>query len=862
LFACIRFGRISLGLRPELEMVDVASGLDFLSAEVVEGELLADKLAAGPLAPEEALQYALEIGKALATAHSRGLVHGCLSCDQVCIAADGAHVLDPRKGAGPSAARYRSPEQVRGEPADWRSDIFSFGVLLYEMAGGKRAFPGDGADRDDAILHQPPAALMAKSPVHAAMEGVIAGCLEKDPARRRQRIQNAVIELKLAGRSLPFVAAAAARRQRPLPRVQPQPQDAPFAAPPPPSAFIGSGQTPAAPGNGFWAPSAREIPIGRLRRLTIIGLATLALAATGVAAVLYLHQRPAAPVVKFSVAAPEHTSYPGTPSVSPDGLLLTFSAVGPEGQRMLWLRALDEMHARVIPGTEGAFAPFWSPDSEYIAFFANKELKKVRIRNASPDTRPESIAAAGSEPGGGAWNKDGTILFAPSMNDGFYRVNADGGKISTVLKLDAAKFEHGFLWPQFLPDGKHFVFFNQTGLPETTGVYAGKIEPAESHMLLSAETNAVYSPIAGAQSSRTGYLLYMKDRDLMGQGFNAGRLAVEGDPITLANDIGSVRTLALAPISVSNNAVLVYQSVGSAIRQLVWMDRQGKQTGMVGDGGMWGPPRLSPDGSRLVVGKLGKDNVNADLWLFDASGNASAFAQTPGVSEAFPVWSPDGNRIAFWSNPEGINDIYVKPVNGLKPELIYKNANAKYPTDWSRDGKFILYHEMSAGTKLDVWALSLPDRHAAGIVNTVYAEGYPAISPDGRWIAYQSDESGRFEVYVQPFEGLTSGTKRRWKISADTGNGQSGLPRWRGDSQELFYITSDGNMMSVSVSGKDGEFVNDVPKVLFPTRAIPKSWNLFDVSSDGQRFILNLPLEWSNSSVITVMTNWTEKLKR
>ncbi len=724
-------------------MIDVGNALDFLSNEVVDGELLADKMSAGPFTPEEALQYALDVGKALAIAHSRGLVHGSLSPGHIAIGAGGACLLAPASGAGDAVPRYRSPEQVRGEALDSRTDIFAFGVLLYEMAAGRHAFSGEGADLDDAILNRHPPSLKGTSRIHVAMEGVIAGCLEKDPAKRRQRIQNAVIELRLAGKSLPSLAAMVARRQMamPLPTAAAPPPAAAtllFAAPPvlkvisppsatlspyvtpppvalpatpPPSAsvFLADGEIEAAAPTDRWIPPPQTAAGGLLRRIVIIGLTILALAASGLAVAQYLHQRPTAPVVKFSVAAPEHTRYPGTPSVSPDGLSLTFSAVGPEGQRMLWLRALDEMHARVIPGTEGGFAPFWSPDSQYIAFFAARALKRVRIKNSTPETQPETIAPVDAEPGGGAWNRDGVIVFAPGMNDGLYQVSASGGKVTQELPLDAARFERAHLWPQFLPDGKHFVFFNQTANPETTGVYAGTMDTGDKRKLFSSETNAVYSSFAGAGSSPTGYLLYMRDRDLMGQGFNAASLAVEGEAITLANDIGSIRTLALAPISVSDNAVLVYQSVGTPVRQLMWMERDGRHAGTVGDGAMWGPPRISPDGNRLVVAKLGDGRATADLWLFDIRGGAMEFVHTPKVSEGFPIWSPDGTRIAYWSNPDGVNDLYVKQVNGTKSELLYKNANDKFPTDWSRDGKFILFHEQVPGAKLDVMALSLPD---------------------------------------------------------------------------------------------------------------------------------------------------------
>jgi Tol biopolymer transport system component len=820
--------------------------------EPAGGELLAERLARGPLAPAEALRYAIEIGSALNRAHSRGMVHGALSPYSVLIASTGARVLQPLAQYDDRAAPYRAPEQVRGEAPDWRSDVFAFGALLYEMASGRRAFPGEGAELNDAILEQPPAGLMAKSPIHVAMEGVIAGCLEKDPARRRQRIQNAVIELKLAGRSLQHTAEV--RNRGPRPPVQAEAAAAPVRERSARPAAPAPGRVPTAPPRPAYV--IPEPPVrmdGLRRRFWAIGLALIAVAATSIAAVLYLHQRPVIPVLRFSVSPPEHTSYPGTPSVSPDGRYLTFSALGPEGKRMLWLRPLDALHASVISGTEGGFAPFWSPDSNYIAFFANKTLKKVRTSGGPP----EVICVAEAMPGGGSWNQNGTILFAPSLADGLYRVAENGGKPQPVLKLDSAKTERSYLWPQFLPDDKHFVFFVQTDMVNTTGVYAGTLDPPEYHRVFSSETNAVYSGPAAGDSSNNGYLLFIRDRHLMEQSFNVSHLAVEGDPFTLADDIGAVRSMALAPISVSSNAILVYQSVGKPTRQMVWLDRSGKQVGQVAEPGDYGPPRISPDGGRAVVAKLGPDGVNADLWILDTNGNTTQFTSTP-KHEGSPVWSPDGSKIAFFSNQEGVYDIYVKPVHGEgKAEPFYKSTLPKYPTDWSRDGKYILFGVISPGTRSDVWAVSTADRHAAPILDTIYSEGFAALSPDGKWLAFQSDQSGRNEVYVQPFEGATSGTRRRWQVS--TGGG--GLPRWRADGAEMFYVTSGGRMMAVALHPVGGDFQFGQAHMLFQTRPIPGTWNLYDVSADGQRFLLNLPLEWSSAAPITVVTNWTEKLK-
>jgi Tol biopolymer transport system component len=826
------------------------SEVGFAGDELVGGELLAERLARGPLAPEEALRYAIELGAALNRAHSLGMVHGGLSPYSVRITSTGARVLKPLQEYDERAAPYRSPEQVRGEAPDWRSDVFAYGALLYEMASGRRPFPGEGAELNNAILEQPPALLRAKSPIHAAMEGVIAGCLEKDPARRRQRIQNAVIELKLAGRSMQRMAEI--RNQQGRGAVQTE------AAAPGRDRIAQA----AAPAGDLKVPRRRAYAIPEppvrsdalRRRFWALGAVLLAAAVLFIAAGLYWHQRPAAPVLKFAVPAPEHTTYPGTPSVSPDGRFLAFSALGPEGKRMLWLRPLDALHASVIPGTEGGFAPFWSPDSNYIAFFANQSLKKVRT-GGGPS---EIVCGAEAMPGGGAWNHNGVILFAPSLGDGLYRVAENGGKPQLVLKLDSSKYERSYLWPQFLPDDKHFVFFVRTDLPETTGVYAGTLNPPEYHRLFNSETNAVYSGVAEGDPSKSGYLLFIRDRHLMEQSFKMSNLTMEGDPFTLADDIGAVRSMALAPISVSGNGILVYQSVGKPTKQLVWLDRSGKQVGQGAEPGDYGPPRISPDGNRAAVAKIGPDGMNANLWILDAAGNATPFTSTP-KHEGSPVWSPDGSKIAYFSDTEGVSDIYVKPTSGEgRAELFYKSTLPKFPTDWSRDGRYILFFVVSPGTGLDVWAMSTADRKAAPILDTIYQETSATLSPDGKWLAFQSDQTGRPEVYVQAFEGATPGNRRRWQVSS----GGGGLPHWRADGAEMFYITAGGRMMAAAVHPVAGEFQSEPAHMLFQTRPIPDTWNLYDVSPDGQRFLFNLPLEWSSAAPITVVTNWTEKLKR
>jgi Tol biopolymer transport system component len=857
------------------------STLDFLTHQPVSGQTLADRLTQGAFTPEEALRYAVELGSIIGKAHTRGQVHGKICPRNIVLTDQGLRLLEPPK-TGDAALPYQSPEQTRAEAPDNRSDIWAFGAVAYEMASGRKPFPGTGMELKTAIQSQNPDPLELASSAGAALEGVIVGCLEKDPGARRQRIQNAVIELKLSGGKASVLTeppvrktfartaapseelaaspaakasyAAAAKPSKP-PVVKPAPAaDEPYTAEPPVSK---PRPAPAAqaPRPVVYSAFGGKLVYGNAlqRRYWMMGAAAALLLVSGAGAAFYLHQKSSAPVLKFAITQPEHTSYPGMPAVSPDGRYLTFSAIGPEGKRMLWLRPLDALHATVIPGTEGASAPFWSPDSRYIGFFASLSLKKVAFK----DGQPQKICDAEATPGGGAWEKDGSILFARNLSDGFWRVPSTGGKPVQVLKLVDANNERGAIWPQMLPDGKHFVFYMQTDNAETAGVYVGVTDTGEHHRLFTSQTNAVYS--TPTPDAKNGYLVYINERNLTAVQFNSSKLETIGDPVILANDIGAVRSLSLAPISVSNNGVLVYQGVGQPTRQMIWMDRNGKQLAVAGEPGEYGPPRISPDGNRGVVAKMGPDGKSAHIWLLDRTGTVEQITHTEGVHEGSPVWAPDGNHVVYFAAQGKSYDLFTRlAVPEARPELVVHSDAKKYPTDWSRDGKYILFGIEGEGTRLDVWGFSAGDRRAAPILDTVYDEGFGAISPDGKWLAYQASNTGRTEVYIQAFEGLSSGTKRRWQVSKAGG----GLPRWASNGNELFFITQDGRLHVSQIRATADGVEPGNPQMLFQTRGVPKApWNLYDVTPDGQRFLFNMPLEWTSANPITVVTNWTEKLK-
>jgi hypothetical protein len=854
--------------------------LDFLDRQPVEGQFLSDRLAFGALAAEEALQYAIEIGGCLNKAHARGMVHGCLSPRLVALTANGAVVLAPPTHPGADTAAYRAPEQVRGEQPDTRSDVFAFGAILYEMVAGTKAFLGEGQQLSHSILQDPTPTLTLRSPIYDAMAGVIAGCMEKSPGARRQRIQNAVIELRFAskapGRSSAaprFVPAPQPHREAngsspalpmPAPAIQrPGPKARPLEPPRAEQFFFKPGEPVARPrpmiqpptlGTLFASEGRLSLSGFRFRLVAFIAGCLVIVAGVAVGAVLYFRPQAAPAVMRFSVPAPEHTAFPGSPAVSPDGRNLTFSAQGPEGKRTLWLRPLDAIRSTPIAGTEGGTNPFWSPDGQHLAYFAARSLRTVRLK----DLATETICKVEGMNGGGSWNKDGTILFSRGPDDGLYRVAAKAGSTPTpVLKVNPVKNETGYLWPHFLPDDKHFIFFVQTDATETTGVYGGTLEPAEYHLLFASETNAVYSALPDSSGQKNGYLLYISGRKLMGQGFNAPRMGLAGEPMPLADEIGAVRSLSLAPISVANNATLVYQSTGKPTRRMVWFDRNGNEISEVPDAGEWGPARISPDGKRAVAAKLGASDEPAEIWFVEPG--KSTQLTTTAAHERSPVWSPDGLKIvsSVKGKEEGNYDLYVMPAEGGKPDLLFRSSLEKAPTDWSRDGRYVFFNVATDSTKWDVWAVSTADRRAGAILDTVNSERDAVLSPDGKWLAYDSDENGRIEVYVQAFNGIVSENMKRWKVS----NGGGGTPKWSGDGKELFYITASGRVMAAAVRASGDEFDVDAPVKLFQTRTIPKIWNLFESSPDGQRFLVNLPLEWANSSQIMVVTNWTEKLK-
>ncbi len=836
-----------------LAVYDVGTHDDapYVVSELLEGESLKERLDDGPIAQRKATDYALQVAHGLAAAHEKGIVHRDLKPDNLFITKDDrvkildfgiAKLIEPvsegiaqtdiatRKvrtdpGTVMGTVGYMSPEQVRGRNVDHRSDIFSFGAVLYEMLSGKRAFHGDSAvETLNAILKEEPPELTKTNPnIAPALERVIWHCLEKSPERRFQSASD-----------LGFALEALST---------------------PSSSGLETAKVMTAETDG----RAVAVRTWFFRNAMLAWLAAaLFLASTLALAALYFRRaEPRAETMRFTLAAPEHATYGDSLALSPDGRQLAFVVTGGSGDTTLWVRALDVVSAQELPGTEGGAFPFWSPDSRFIGFFAQGKLKKIEATGGPVQT----LADASADPRGGAWSPDGTILFAPNILLPLFKVPAAGGVASPVTELDKTREQTSHRWPWFLPDGRHFIYFAVGNQKDAEGIYVGSLDTKEVKFLLNSKLRAAYASSAPGASGATGYLLFVRDRTLVAQSFDPSKLQLSGEPFTIAEGVLNYPTgvgpTAYAAFSVSTNGHLSYLSGNAPVTQLAWLDRTGKLLGPIAAPGIYREPWLSPDGKRIVAGS--GDTAEQDLWLLDsARGTTTRFTFDP-ASDVSAVWSPDGSHIAFASNRGGKHELYQKISSGAgSDELLLHTEGNAYPDDWSLDGRFILY-ELDGGpkTKYDLWVLPLAgERKPFPFLQTEFTETHAQFSPDGRWVAYASDESGRAEVYVQSFPA--SGGK--WQVSTSGGD----QPHWRRDGKELFYLAPDKRLMAGPVAA-GASFEAGAPVALFPTR-VPRAdltgdRNHFAVTPDGQRFLVNNLLEEGNTQPITLVLNWASALK-
>ena len=823
-------------------------GPNYLVMELVEGE--APK---GPMPLDETLKICRQIADALEAAHEKGIVHRDLKPANIKVTPNGTvkvldfglakiNALTPASGnpeesptismhatqAGMilGTAGYMAPEQAKGKTADKRADIWAFGVILHELLTGKRLFLGETVtDTLAAVVLSEP----KLSDVPVQVRRLLKRCLEKDPQKRLRDIGDALALLDEAPAAT---------------------QAAPVAAP------------------------SRS-------RFGIMGWAAAGVALLAAAALAFVHFRETPPVaepVRFKAALPENANFTitGISALSPDGRRLAFSATGADGVPRIYIRALDALVAQPLPGSETVpvlGVLFWSPDSRYIAFQSEGKLKKMDIAGgpavALCDVNPGTIA-------GGSWNRDGVILF---QQDGrIVRVSASGGATAPVTAAGAPAPKAGnHAFPVFLPDGKHFLYLIGSSDPNVVGFYVGSLEvkpdQQSTKRLLAAAYQPVYVP---SPDSGFGNILYLRDGTLMAQAFDAKRLQLAGEPVPIVDSVSSFQ--GLGSYTASENGVFAYRSGASEGLefQLSWFDRGGKAALTAAEPALSGAVKVSPDGERAAV--VRNQNNNSDIWIVDLATGASNRLTFDPASDGNPLWSTDGSQIIWQSTRGGGWGIYRKASNGSgNEEVLYKGTMFQNGalTDWTRDGRFVLFHATTSGdskqTKTDVWALPVgpgtsADRQPIPVVQTPASEVGAYVSPDGRWVAYMSDESGKEELYVQAFApGLKPGAAAsgKWMVS----KGSMGAARWRNDGKELTFLSTDGGMMSVGVT-TDEAFHASAPNLLFQ---LPKSVMALggttpgarmDSTRDLQRFLVSVPAQSKARPDFSVVLNWQAALKR
>ena len=699
-----------------------------------------------------------------------------------------------------------APEQIEGQEADVRTDIWALALVLYEMATGKRAFAATSqASLIGAILKDEPKPIVTAQPLApAALDRLVRTCLAKD---RNDRWQSA----SDVAEALRWIADPTLAATEPVESVRRRRDVVPWV-------------------------------VAALLAATCVGLA-----------VSRRPVQPAARPVSFTIAPPEGTAIgsfteAGAVAVSPDGTRVAFTTVSPDGKRQLWVRDLDSVSARALAGADGASLPFWSPDGRSLGFFTTDTLKRITLAGGPPQT----ICTITSPGRGAAWNSDGVILFATETGPGLLRVAAAGGAVVDETVPGPGELSH--LWPSFLPDGQGYLFLVLGDEGPLLHVHVGSLGSKARLKLLPSESGAVYAP--------PGYLLFVREGSLMAHAFDARARQLTGEPVAVAEGVG--RTGGGAPtnyssFSASATGVLAFGSAPRISNQLLWIDRGGAVRGSVGAPGDYADPALSPDGRRLAVCRDDPQTAKPDIWIVDlVRGSFSRFTFFP-RSEVYPVWSPDGARIAFGSDRTIPQQLYVKPTATGDEEKVLDTTHDAYPTDWSSDGRFLVYSSGRAGaTRADIWMLPLDgERRPQPLLRGPFNEAEGQVSPDGRALAFTSDESGRPEVYVGRLPNLTE----RWQVS--TGGGR--FPTWRRDGKELFYLAADRKLMAVGLAaGSASE--GSVPSALFQTRVpqadFPGFHSMYVPALDGQRFLVLTEPEKFNSPPLTIVLNWPADLKR
>ncbi len=831
------------------QLYDIGSqnGTDYLVMEFLEGETLAERLRKGAMPLPEVLKIGIAVAEALAVAHRSGIVHRDLKPGNIMLTQGGAKLMDfglakplgmqtaasGSGAAGSSAAppsftaaatlsgpspltpltmagsiigtiQYMSPEQIEGKEADARSDIFAFGAVLYEMVAGKRPFSGKSQiSLASSILESDPASVSTVKPqTPPTFEHVIITCLQKNPEERYQSATDIKLELQ----------------------------------------WIATDKSASAPAVPLQQPQRSKLRAHMLRAISIIS----ALILGAIAGAFLLQRTVLAPSIRTVINPPEKARVDltgdnaGPPVLSPDGSAIAFAASGADGKTTIWVRPTNSLEARQLPETDGAIFPFWSFDSRSVAFFAEGKLKAVDLSGGSAQ-----IIADAPFGRGGAWGADGIIIYSPATQDRLYRVSANGGAPTPLTTLDASQHS-SHRWPSFLPDGKHFLYLAiNHQVPANDAIYFASVDGSVNKPLFRSQSNAIYAD---------GYILFARNEQLLAQAFNASTGAVSGEPQPLARGVINDSVTWHMDASASSDGLLIYGTGGSGSVDLLWMDRATRQLSVISANlGNLKAASVSPQGDRVALEII---NGTSDIWVFDLARGTRTRLTFDTSGNHGPQWSPDGKWIVYNSGRNGRSQIFRKPSDGSgAEEELLADDQIVMPSDWSHDGKYIFYQRGVPGTQ-DIWALPLEgDRKPFLVVPTTpkTLRTLAKLSPNGRWLAYTSNESGSIENYVVAFGN--NGGRGKWQVSVNGGLD----PSWSHDGSELYYVDTANSIYAVPVKEVAGALQFGAPQTLVSSWSTPNPF--YQISPDGKKILLYRVSQQVSDS-ITVVTNFTAGLKK
>jgi serine/threonine protein kinase len=830
-----------------IHAIEEHDGQTYIVMEYVEGQTLRQKANVGTqhavsLPVKQAIDIGVQIADGLAAAHEKGIVHRDIKPENIMVQKDGRiRIMDfglaklkgasrlTKVGSTVGTVGYMSPELVQGQDSDHRTDIFSLGVILYELFAGRSPFRGVHETAISyEIVNVEPEPISAVNPeIEPQLDAIVQECLAKELPDRTQSVAEVAKDLRHYKRESSNVRTSRVAVVRPVSS---------------PSGTM---------------PTAEVMPLrlAAYRRFIPWVAASVFFVGMVVFGVAFFQSRlTERQVIRAFILPPEKENfsffgnYGGPPVISPDGTKLAFLATDSSGKRFLYVRPLNSATAQKLSGTRGAVFPFWSPDNQFIAFESQGKLRKIDASGGAPI----AICDVGNFRSG-TWNEDGMIVFSPSPTQPLFSIPASGGTPVPITTFDQARNENSHRWPWFLKDGKRFLYFARTAASgaqvEGDAICVGSLDGKTRKTLAFATSNAV---------AVSGYLLYVRERNLVAQQFDEASLELSGEAKTIVEGISYDQSVNRGLFAVSRSGILLYQKGDvQAGSRLLLTDRQGKTVGNVGGLAEYISTDLSPSGRFVASSIFDFTSHNNNIWLFDvARGTKSRFTFSASYNQS-PTFTPDERRIVYGSNQMGVYNLYQKAISGGgTEEMVYQSPDNKNPSDISPDGKVLLFDIATQKTQGDIWMIPMntsggaAERKPVPFLQTEFNEFGALFSPDGRWVAYVSNESGQYEVYVKAFQGEGS----HWQISLAGGT----APRWRGDGKEIFYISPDGQLMAADIVLSAASVdVNNV-RGLFSVSLVQGD---YDVAADGKRFLLNSVVETQNQMPLALVTNWDMELR-